>query len=343
MKQDNIFDKYNNGKNTIKVIAEKAKDNNWITESEQLDVLNKLESDKLTIGVIGQMKSGKSTFLNAFLFGEELLPVATTPMTAALSIITYGTSNQLEVEFYDKDEWDNIISNSKRKIVEDDSFQASEIKAAKELVSKAINISNIDTLLGTKKTDDLSAIEKYVGADGYYSAITKLVSIQVNKEWLRGIEIVDTPGFNDPIISREQRTKDFLRKADAVLLLLYAGRAFDATDRDILFDKLKSVGIGKILIGVNKYDVNYEQGETVEEMVSQVKDEIRKAKKLYGNPDLNELLNDLEPVPFSANMALLSKLPERIIAQNETYNFHRNRYYEIFEVSSHDKLYVSPR
>lgn len=36
------------------------------------------------------MKCGKSTFLNSFIFEDDILPAATTPMTAALSVITYG-------------------------------------------------------------------------------------------------------------------------------------------------------------------------------------------------------------------------------------------------------------
>ena len=59
------------------------------------------------------------------------------------------------------------------------------------------------------------------------------------------MEIVDTPGFNDPIVSREERTKEFLKKADVVLMMLYAGRPFDATDRDIIFKNVAECGIGK--------------------------------------------------------------------------------------------------
>ena len=37
------------------------------------------------LGIVGQMKTGKSSFLNEYLFGEEILPTAATPMTAALT------------------------------------------------------------------------------------------------------------------------------------------------------------------------------------------------------------------------------------------------------------------
>lgn len=48
------------------------------------------ENRKLRIGIVGQVKAGKSSFLNALLFeGKEILPHAATPMTAALTKICY--------------------------------------------------------------------------------------------------------------------------------------------------------------------------------------------------------------------------------------------------------------
>ena len=47
------------------------------------------------------------------------------------------------------------------------------------------------------------------------------------------------------------------KKADVVLMMLYAGRPFDATDRDIIFKNVSQCGIGKVLIGINKYDIPY--------------------------------------------------------------------------------------
>ena len=44
------------------------------------------EERKLNIGVVGQVKAGKSSFLNTLLFdGQEILPKASTPKTATLT------------------------------------------------------------------------------------------------------------------------------------------------------------------------------------------------------------------------------------------------------------------
>ncbi|HOD55266.1 MAG TPA: dynamin family protein, partial [Candidatus Cloacimonadota bacterium] len=61
-----------------------------ISESEQLEEqINETqkESRKLSIGIIGQVKAGKSSFLNSLVFeGKDILPKAAAPMTAALTI-----------------------------------------------------------------------------------------------------------------------------------------------------------------------------------------------------------------------------------------------------------------
>ena len=61
------------------------------------------------IGIVGQVKCGKSSFLNALLFDQdELLPMAATPMTAALTVIEYSDKNSAKIEFYNEEDWKEI-------------------------------------------------------------------------------------------------------------------------------------------------------------------------------------------------------------------------------------------
>lgn len=337
----NLFQELRNKREQVKLFAQTALDKKWITPEEHKDIVEKIENDTLTIGVIGQMKAGKSTFLNSFLFGEEVLPSATTPMTAALSIITYGEEKSIEVEFYTSNEWQEMKLNANRDLesVSGDKILESKIKTAKELVEKAGRIGgNIDSLLGTTKKDALDNLIEYVGADGKYVALTKSVTIYYPEEWLKGVRVVDTPGFNDPVVSREERTQEFLKQADAVLLLLYAGRAFDATDREIVFDKVRKVGIGKILIGINKYDIQYSQGETIEQITDNVKEEIKKACREENDEMIKEMLQDIEPIPFSANMALMAKMPIDNIMNNKQVKFYWDKACDDFEISSQQQM-----
>src|SRR5690554_8187539 len=96
MTTNNLFKDIQQKRINFKKYAEKALESNWISQEQFNEILYKIENDKLVIGVIGQMKSGKSTFLNALIFKDEILPAATTPMTATLSVITYGPEKKLE-------------------------------------------------------------------------------------------------------------------------------------------------------------------------------------------------------------------------------------------------------
>lgn len=322
-------------------LLHQAKEYGWIDEATLKAEIKRAEEQKLTIGVIGQMKAGKSTFLNSFIFGDTVLPAATSPMTASLSYITYGAEKKLVAEFYTPDEWAELRSTAQLPLSEGDesTAQGAKIKAAKELVSKSGKISQINSLLGKTKEDSFSNLIDYVGADGKYIAITKAVTLYYPLEYLKGVEIVDTPGFNDPIVSREERTRQFLKQADVSLLLLYAGRVFDASDRDILFKDVRNCGIGKILIGVNKYDINVAQGETPAEITQNTEQALRQAAYEIQDDSISEMLNETHPIPFSAEMALLSKLPMSRIQADEVLLHHYKRCCETFEVSSQSELY----
>lgn len=322
-------------------LLQRAKEYGWIDDSTLKAEIKRAEEQKLTIGVIGQMKAGKSTFLNSFIFGDTILPAATSPMTASLSYITYGPEKKLVAEFYTPDEWAELRNTAQLPIEEgqESTAQGSKIKAAQELVAKAGKISQINSFLGKTKEDSFSNLIDYVGADGKYIAITKAVTLYYPLEYLKGVEIVDTPGFNDPIVSREERTRQFLKQADVSLLLLYAGRAFDASDRDILFKDVRNCGIGKILVGVNKYDINVAQGETPKEIAQATEQALRQAAYELQDDSISEMLEETHPIPFSAEMALLSKLPMSRIQSDEVLQHHYKRCCETFEISSQSELY----
>ena len=75
------------------------------------DAYNKIskENSELKLGIVGRVKAGKSSFLNALLFdGRDVLPKAATPMTAALTKITYAYKNEARVFFYSPGEWRQI-------------------------------------------------------------------------------------------------------------------------------------------------------------------------------------------------------------------------------------------
>lgn len=342
----NIFEEFQAEKLNLIKIANAAKEFGWIDDTREKEIIDKINNDVLTLGVIGQMKCGKSTFLNAFVFGDTVLPSATTPMTAALSVITYGPEKKLIAEFYTSDEWAEQKLQASRSLeeVSGNAIEESKIKAAQELVSKSKNLpGNINNYLGKTQEDTFSNLEEYVGADGKFVSITKSVTIYYPHEYLKGVEIVDTPGFNDPIVSREERTKEFLKKADVILLMLYANRAFDATDHTILFKNVRQCGIGKILIGVNKYDIPYGNGETETQIISNVKEQIAKACSETGDETMSALVTENEPILLSAEMSLMSQLPMSIIQSKDSFLTSWKNACDNFEISSQIEMATKSR
>ena len=206
------------------------------------------DNNTLKIGVVGQVKAGKSSFLNSLFFdGESILPKASTPMTAGLTVLEYNDSNEFQIEYYNKKEWrifevradDYDRQINELKIQEpalaslpDENIAKmfnvdSELCAAKDLVSKCGDIAKgeiedkakIVTRPFSSVADLQSMLESYVGASGRYTPIVKCLTIKLCDERLKGIQIVDTPGVNDPVLSREQRTREFLRACHGVFFL----------------------------------------------------------------------------------------------------------------------------
>ncbi len=315
-----ILDKVEEIKQRVKSLVDESRKQDWIDEREHKEILQRLQTENVTIGVVGQIKYGKSTLLNALIFGNNFLPVAATPMTASLSYITYGDV-EIEVEFYTPEEWKDIEKLSKEK---DDSV---EVKAAQEVVENSSIIrTEFPTLLGKKRKIKFSELQNYVSEGGRYVPVTKSLSIKWPSERLKGFEIVDTPGFNDPIASREVRAKELLSKADVVLVLLYAQRPFDVTDKKIIFDKIRTVGTGKVVIVVNKYDLLLNDHGAEEKVINYIKekleDEVSKIER--EDPIIGNIFKNAQVIPFSSLMALLGKMEIKDIQQDKNLDWKFN-------------------
>lgn len=216
------------------------------------------EDRKLNIGIIGRVKVGKSTFLNTLLFdGKSILPTAVTPKTAALTRIEYDDENRIEIEYFTKDEWRLIVSKSK------DDIDTDEYVVAKEIISmiKERDISPENYIAKGHETvrfesyDDLMAsLNEYVGENGKYTPIVKSVSIFVDKEELDGISIVDTPGLYDPVLSRVDKTKQFMELCDVVFFLSKSTSFLDKNDIDLMASQLPKKGVKKVVLVCSRFD-----------------------------------------------------------------------------------------
>ena len=254
------------------------------------------QSRKLSIGIIGAMKAGKSSFLNACLFdGKPLLPKAATPMTAALTKISYSSSPGARVHFYNREDWSTILAAAKNyddalcraydeycqrmeltnrgqpeamhysmtyktlEEYEQELFKCpSEIqRGAKELVRMAAQNPSIEEKLGQVDTlcgNAMEVLDDYVGANGTYTPIVSYVELLSDRPELKDPEIVDTPGLNDPIVSRGIVTKQFLRSCDVVLLLSPCSQFMDAGTISLMANSLPRAGVREVIVIGSKLD-----------------------------------------------------------------------------------------
>ncbi len=68
---------------------------------------------------------------------------------------------------------------------------------------------------------------------------TKAVQISLNNPNLKDLEVIDTPGVNDPIVSREERTKALLKECDVVFIISPSSQFLTDSDMD-LFDRVSN-------------------------------------------------------------------------------------------------------
>ncbi|WP_162967231.1 dynamin-like GTPase family protein [Helicobacter pylori] len=285
-------------------------DNSVIKTEELEKTLKEMQAKDrdLKVGIIGRVKAGKSSLLNALIFeGVEVLPKAATPMTASLTILKYAKTLSAEVEFYSpKDilelkneheryvrEFNRIVDEEVKKQKEKQSLsnRAKEgfknlgnmlnrnknpeaapkervlsdeeiVKRAERIAKNTLNedtrlVSSYDQYEKMKKSGSLNTekldphiqansleelnqkLLQFVGADGKFMPYTKAVQISLNNPNLKDLEIIDTPGVNDPIVSREARTKALLKECDVVFVISPSNQFLTDSDMD-LFDRVSN-------------------------------------------------------------------------------------------------------
>ena len=216
------------------------------------------ENRKLNIGVVGQVKAGKSSFLNTLLFdGKDVLPKASTPKTATLTKMEYSDRNIIQIEYYSKDEWqvleenamvdlDDEIYTSAREVVEMVKDNGLDPTSYLEKGKEEIEFNSYEDLIAN--------LNSYVGEDGKFTPIVKAVTLYLNNEDFRGLSIVDTPGLNDPIASRTIRTKEFIEVCDVVFFLSQSSSFLDKSDWILLSSQLPQKGVKRLVLIASKFD-----------------------------------------------------------------------------------------
>lgn len=340
------------------------KQDNTISKSSELEAeieSMQKEGRTLKLGIIGRVKSGKSSLINALIFdGEDVLPKAATPMTAALTVLKYGQNLEAQVDFFSEEDLrdikDDAASFQKRKneiaeakfneltglekrklkltkkldeakeaelrkravnIAEQEMRNNAKLSAAAEQYERiersGVNLANLEGFknISAANMDELNRkLYDFVGADGKYMPFTKSVTLKLDKESLKDIEIIDTPGVNDPVVSREERTKQLLKTCDVVLVVSSSGQFLSSEDTNLLDRVTKKDGIREVYLVASQVDNQLFGGEKEKGggVLSKVLENIRETLSIQQSRVLKEIKAQSPEVGDSLNELIDSKV-----------------------------------
>ena len=168
--------------------------------------------------VLGDMKRGKSTFLNA-LIGENLLPSDVNPYTALLTILRYGPEKKITVHFLDNQAPETLDFETFKARYTIDPAEAKRLEESDQLAFP--NVSH--------------AVAEY-----------PLPLLE------RGVEIVDSPGLNDTE-ARNELSLGYINNCHAILFMLRATQPCTLAERRYLETYLSGRGLS-IFFLINGWD-----------------------------------------------------------------------------------------
>lgn len=250
-------------------------------QSQVSRMLKDLADFSPNITMVGQIKSGKTSLVNAMVARPGLLPADVNPWTSVVTSLHVnaprnGDDPIASFQFFDGDEWDHLVSSGGRmgelseRAGADDELNKihAQITEMREKTRNRLG-RRFELLLGQKHDyqhldDDL--LQRYVclgddfemaGSDaqqGQFADITKSADLYLQVPSLPlPLCLRDTPGVNDTFLMREQITIKALRDSRLCVLVLSASQALSSVDMGLvrMISNLRSDGI---VIFVNRID-----------------------------------------------------------------------------------------
>jgi replication fork clamp-binding protein CrfC len=168
--------------------------------------------------VLGDMKRGKSTFLNA-LIGEKILPSDVNPCTALLTVLRYGSEKKVTVYFND----------------------------GKAPLDMGFDVFKNKYTIGPAEAKKLEQENKQAFPDVTHAIVEYPLPLLE-----KGIEIVDSPGLNDTE-ARNELSLGYINNCHAILFVLRASQPCTLGERRYLENYIKGRGLSVFFL-VNAWD-----------------------------------------------------------------------------------------
>ncbi len=252
------------------------------TKKAALRLVHQLNAIEPSVTLIGQVKSGKTSLVNAMIGVPGLLPADVNPWTSVVTTLhlsppAHDIKPGARFRFFDEQEWTRLIESGGR-IGE----LASRAGADEELEKVRTQISDMraksrkrlgrkfEMLLGQEHDYgyvDQDLIQRYVclgddfdddttaaSSQGRFADITKSADIFLPSPAMpMRMCLRDTPGVNDTFMMREQITINAIRDSRLCVVVLSAHQALTSTDM-ALVRLIANVKSREVLIFVNRID-----------------------------------------------------------------------------------------
>ncbi|GAA6873476.1 hypothetical protein HpHNI6_14870 [Helicobacter pylori] len=193
---------------------------------------------------------------------------------------------------------DEEISEKARKIAKNELEKDTKLVSSYDQYEKMkksglLNTEKLDPRIQANRLEELNQkLLQFVGADGKYMPYTKAVRISLNNPNLKSLEIIDTPGVNDPIVSREARTKALLKECDVVFIVSPSGQFLTDSDMD-LFDRVSNKeGLQEIYFVASQADSTVGSMSEVEKSNQHLPTAFENAQKAISS-QLNSIMGEL--------------------------------------------------
>lgn len=185
------------------------------------EFIRKAKTKEFHIAFVGAIKAGKSTLINSFL-GRNLASISVTPETAALTKFRASKDKDyIKLKFYNKKEWTNLwksIDDSQSDIFKREylALEADKIK------DKWVGADD-KKLCFEDQEEFKEAIKKWTSSKKAAHYFVKEVEIGLKDFSLpERVVFIDTPGLDDPVEYRSKITREYIDKANAVLVCIQA-------------------------------------------------------------------------------------------------------------------------
>lgn len=184
---------------------------------KDIDVfLTRCANAEFHIALVGAIKAGKSTLINALL-GHEYASTKVTPETAALTKFRKDDTNYVKVKFYSSLEWDSLWQSAvdaKAKVFleEYESLKAEDEK--QKWLDQSEKVFECDD-----ESSLIEEIQKWTSSKSVCHYFVKEVEVGLKEFAMpEGVVLVDTPGLDDVVQYRSNITREYIDRANAVLV-----------------------------------------------------------------------------------------------------------------------------